>query len=338
LHNRLIGYDPTKPAGILSKFLRKPEAAPEGLYLYGGVGRGKSMLMDLFYEGAPVPKKRRAHFHEFMLDVHARIHNWRQMTPDERKAKGGHDDPIPPLATDLANDAWLLCFDEFQVTDVADAMILSRLFTALFDAGVVVVSTSNRRPDTLYEHGINRHFFLPFLDLVDEKMDVLHLDSPTDYRLARLMGAPVYYHPLSSDSVDLMEQAWLRLTDGAVEKSQTLYPQAREFIIARVANDVPRFTFDELCNQPLGSADYLEIAYHFHTVLIDDIPQMSGDQRNEAKRFVTLIDAFYENGVKLICSAQVEPNALYVSGTGSFEFGRTASRLMEIQSDAYLKA
>ena len=341
LDRRLVNYDPNISHGLLSKLIAKKEPRPEGLYMYGGVGRGKSMLMDMFFDEAPVIKKRRVHFHEFMLEVHRNIHEWRQMDRTARKKKTGRsgdlDDPIPPLAKDIADGAWLLCFDEFQVTDVADAMILSRLFTALFENGVVVVITSNRVPDDLYLHGINRHLFVPFIDLVKTQMDVLHLDSPRDYRMERLMGAPVYYYPNGPDSDDRMEEAWSKMTEGSEETNQTLDVAGRELFVPRVSNGIARFNFQDLCGKPLGSADYLEVAWHYHTVLIDHIPQMDESLRNEAKRFVTLIDAFYENDVKMVCSAGAAPEDLYVGGSGAFEFGRTVSRLMEMQSEEYLQ-
>jgi cell division protein ZapE len=321
----------------------KPKPAPTGIYLWGGVGRGKSMLMDLFIDTAPIKRKRRAHFHEFMQDVHERIGEWRQLSQGQRKrrpeyVKNAGDDPIPPVARALAQEARLLAFDEFQVTDIADAMILGRLFEGLFVEGVVVVATSNRHPDDLYSQGINRQLFLPFIALLQRKLAVMELNGGIDHRLRQLEAAPVYYCPLGPDADASMDEAWDRLTQCAAPQQCVLVVQGRELNVDREAAGVARFSFDELCARPLGAADYLMLASRFHTVLLENVPKLSSEKRNEAKRFVTLIDALYEARTKLVMSADADPDALYPAGDGSFEFERTASRLMEMRSHEYLAA
>ena len=321
----------------------KTKPAPTGLYLWGGVGRGKSMLMDLFFDLAPVKAKRRVHFHEFMQDVHARIGEWRGLKPGQRKrrpeyVRGVDDDPIPPVARALSRQARLLAFDEFQVTDIADAMILGRLFGRMFEEGVVVVATSNRHPDDLYKQGINRQLFEPFIDLFKTRLDMLPLDGGVDYRLEQLQAAPVYYSPLGPQAEKAMDAAWQRLTQGARPQSCVLLVQGRELKVKREAAGVARFGFADLCARALGAADYLMLASRFHTLLLDDVPVLTSDKRNEAKRFVILIDALYEAKTKLVMSAAAEPDALYPEGDGVFEFERTASRLMEMRSQDYLAA
>ncbi len=336
LHLRLVDYDPRKEKTVRRIFQfgarRKTAEVPSGLYIYGGVGRGKSMIMDLFYDTAPVKRKRRVHFHRFMLEVHADAHAFRQKSKDEREG----DDPIPPIADRVAGQATLLCFDEFQVTDVADAMILGRLFTALFERGVVVVATSNRAPTDLYKDGLNRQLFLPFIALLQEKLDVLHLDSPTDYRMDRLNQMPVYVSPLGQEADAALEKDFAALTEGEEAGTDRLTTQGRTLEIPRAAKGVAFMTFASLCERPLGAADYLALAERFHTLILADVPKMTREQRNEAKRFVTLIDALYENRTKLICAADASPDDLYPSGDGAFEFHRTASRLHEMQSAEYL--
>ncbi len=312
---------------------------PKGLYLWGEVGRGKSMLMDLFYETVPITRKRRVHFLQFMLETHEAIFAWRQASKrgeNSRSGKANGDDPIAPVARAIADKVQLLCFDEFQVSDVADAMILGRLFTALFEHGVVVVLTSNRAPDTLYEGGLNRQLFVPFIELLKQRLEVVHLVSPTDYRLARISGHPVYHSPLGPQADREMDAAWLRLTDMPRGKPMTLEVQGRKLRVPQTASGVARFDFADLCEAAVGGPDFLQIAWTFHTVLLDHIPRMERANRNEAKRFVTLIDALYDNRVKLICSADGPPESLYPAGDGSFEFARTVSRLMEMQSAEYL--
>ncbi|GJL96997.1 MAG: cell division protein ZapE [Hyphobacterium sp.] len=319
---------------IRDGWVRHKTPPPKGLYLWGGVGRGKSMLMDMFFRNAPVAAKRRVHFHEFMQETHARIGVWRKR--DERKK--GQNDPIPPVAKDIAKTARLLCFDEFQVTDIADAMLLGRLFEQLFEIGVVVVATSNRVPDDLYKDGINRQLFLPFIGELKTRLDVMEISSGADHRLAQLTAAPVYYSPNGPESDAALDAAWHRLTQGAEPKACTITVHGRAVPVPSEAAGVARFTFEELCARPLGAADYLALAAKFHTLLIEGVPRLSPDKRNEAKRFVTLIDALYEAKTKLIMSAATDPEGLYPAGDGAFEFERTASRLMEMRSEIYLAA
>lgn len=312
-----------------------------GLYMWGGVGRGKSMLMDLFFEHAPVDARRRVHFHEFMAEVHDRLDAWRKLSEDERKrsewrVKGAGDDPIAPVAKQIASEANLLCFDEFQVTQIADAMVLARLFEALFERHVTVVATSNRHPNDLYKDGINRPLFLPFIEHLKANCDVMELASERDYRLDRLIEAPVWYAPLGPASEQALDQAWERLTLGAEPQHCVLTVKGRKLEVEREAAGVARFNFEELCARPLGSRDYLAIAANFNTVILSGIPTLGPENRNEAARFVSLIDAFYEAKVKLVASAAAEPEELYPEGDGSFEFERTVSRLHEMRSTDYL--
>ena len=335
LHHRLADWKPG-PRGLLGRLgLAKPAPPPQGLYLHGGVGRGKSMLMDLFFASAPVEPRRRVHFHAFMLETHARIHAWRQLPADAPERAGG-DDPIPPIAARVAAEARLLCFDEFQVSDVADAMILGRLFTELLGRGVVVVATSNRAPNELYLGGLNRQLFLPFIALVEKELDVLHLDGPIDYRLARLAGLPVYHSPLGPAAEAALDKVFADLTDGAPAEPDRIEVQGRAIAVPRAARGVARMDFEALCARPLGPADYLALAARFHTLVLDGVPAMGPEKRNEAKRFVTLVDALYEAKAKLVLSAAAAPDDLYPAGDGSFEFGRTVSRLMEMQSADYM--
>ncbi|MFZ4690504.1 MAG: cell division protein ZapE, partial [Polymorphobacter sp.] len=306
---------------------------PRGLYIWGGVGRGKSMLMDLFYSHSRVSPKRRVHFHEFMLEVHGLIHAERQ--------KGGPD-PIPAVAAAVSAGARLLAFDEMQVKDIADAAILSRLFTALFDNGVTVVTTSNRVPGDLYKDGLNRQLFVPFIALIEQKCAVVTLDGPTDYRLERLGGAATWHVPSGPAATAAMAETFFRLTDYPVEDrarvpTETIaVPGGRTLFVPKALKGVAVFSFARLCRNPLGAADYLAVARHFHTVFIVGIPMMGPENRNEAVRFITLIDALYEQKVKLIAAADAAPAALYPVGDGAFEFDRTVSRLMEMQSAAYM--
>ncbi len=311
-----------------SLFGRKAEP-PKGLYLWGDVGRGKTLLMDFFFEEALVEKKRRVHFNSFMVDVHARIHAERQ--------RAGSSDPIPVVARALAEDARLLCFDEFQVTDVADAMILGRLFDRLFMDGVTIVATSNTPPDRLYEGGLNRQLFLPFIAEIKQRLEVVELNGPTDYRLQRLTGVTVYLTPLGPDADAAMDAAWRRLTDTVTGKPTALAVLGRQVPVPQAARGVARFSFDELCDRPLAAADYLAIAQAFHTLLIDHIPVMTDNMHNVARRFTLLIDTLYDEGVKLICSAAAPPDRLYPAGIASDAFHRTASRLAEMQSEDYLR-
>ncbi len=330
----LAEWAPGKKAGPFAMFgFGRPVTPPEGLYIWGGVGRGKSMLMDLFYETVAIHPRRRVHFHAFMQEVHERIQNWR-LREKEGQVKGG--DPIPSVADLIAKEASLLCFDEFQVHDIADASILGRLFSQLFERGVVVVATSNRAPDGLYEGGLNRHRFLPFIEIVKRKMDVLHLDSATDYRLDRIKGLPVYHTPLGEKADAALDDAFVKLADAEQGEPMTLALKGRAVAVPEARHGVARFTFADLCARPLGAADYLKIAQCFHTVIIRGVPVMGPERRNEAKRFVTLVDALYEAKTKLILSADALPDNLYAQGDGAFEFERTASRLLEMQSVDYL--
>jgi len=332
LYNALRNYQPDSGRAGWRERLglgRRKQDPPQGLYIFGGVGRGKSMLMDLFFQAAPVALKRRVHFHAFMLEVHDSLHKRRQ----SGEADG---DPIPPLAQEIAERAWLLCFDEFQVSNIADAMLLSRLFEALFDLGVVVIATTNVAPDELYAGGLQRERFLPFIDLLKTRMDILELDGAVDYRFKRLKDLSVYHHPLGAAATAALDRAFERMTDDATATAATMIVQGRRLTVPRAANGVARMSYAELCEQPLAAADYLEIARHFHTVIVDDVPKMSADQRNEARRFMILIDALYEHKVNLLMSAAAIPERLYEAGDGALEFKRTASRLIEMQSLDYL--
>jgi cell division protein ZapE len=326
LHRALIGYTPLS-RGWLGRLVGGSVAAPKGIYLWGPVGRGKSMLMDLFFASAPVARKRRVHFHAFMLDVHNRI---------ERERRARSRQPILRVAAALAEEAQLLCFDEFQVNDIADAMILERLFRALFDAGTEVVATSNRHPDRLYENGLQRDRFLPFIALLQQRLDVVPLDSGRDYRLARMIGKPIYFQPLDDHAHHSVEKAFAALSDGMPIVNETLTVMARPLEAPRVTGNVAWFTFDELCARPLSAVDYLALAERFAAIVVEGIPRLGSHQRNEAQRFHILIDALYEARTLLIASAEVPPREIYVEGDGSFEFQRTVSRLMEMQSEDYV--
>ncbi|MEE8295284.1 MAG: cell division protein ZapE [Sphingomonadales bacterium] len=327
---------------------RKKEShvdCPKGIYIFGDVGRGKSMLMDLFFEAVPISEKRRVHFHQFMQDVHAKIHAWRKLTKQEKiKAFGpdDFDDPIPALANDLSKSARLLCFDEFQVSDVADAMILGRLYEKLFEKGVVIVSTSNRPPDDLYKGGLNRDLFIPFIEMIKRDMDVTKLSGGKDYRYHRIKGLHTYYTPINAETTEALRKVFWALTDRdvgdpATVPSDEFEVKGRALFVPKAAMGAAVFSFKRLCVNPLGAADYLAIAWRYHTVFVVAIPKMTKENRNEAKRFVTLIDILYENNVKLFCSAEVSPEDLYPAGDGSFEFSRTVSRLHEMQSKEYLE-
>src|SRR2546421_1196981 len=330
LHEALSPYRPeTARLGWLSRLLSAGQepAPPKGLYLWGPVGRGKSMLVDLFFASAPVENKRRVHFHAFMLEVHDRIeHERRAMTRE----------PVGKVAADLAAEATLLCFDEFQVNDIADAMILERLFRALFAAGTVVAATSNRRPDRLYENGLQRDRFLPFIVLLEERLDTVELDSGRDYRLARMRGKKVYHWPDDAAARTALETAFADLTDHAEVTSETLTILARPLVMRRVGRNVAWFSFEELCARPLAAADYLAIAERYAGIIVEGIPRLSPQQRNEAQRFHILIDALYEACAVLVASAEVPPDQIYVAGDGSWEFQRTVSRLIEMQSEEYI--
>ncbi|MET0181805.1 MAG: cell division protein ZapE [Caulobacterales bacterium] len=305
------------------------KAAPRGLYIWGPVGRGKSMLMDLFFDTAPVKKKQRVHFHEFMLARHAFLR-------DARARGVGAEQLVAQAAKEVSDEAQLLCFDEFAVTDIADAMILGRLFEQLFASDVVIVATSNRAPDELYKNGLNRQLFTPFIEMLKSKLDVVELAAARDYRLERLMAAPVYYAPLGPAADEAMDAAWARLTHNSAPQRVALDVNGRALLVEREAAGVARFTFEELCARPLGAADYLEIAERFHTVMLESVPKLTPDRREEAARFRILIDTLYEAKTKLVMAADAQPQALYPAGDQAFEFERTVSRLMEMRSETYL--
>jgi cell division protein ZapE len=323
----------SRPVGWL--FGRDQPEPVRGLYVFGEVGRGKTMLMDLFFEASPIIRKRRVHFHEFMGEVHERIHGLRQ------KAKRGeiaNDDPVKLAAADIAEEMWLLCFDEFHVTDIADAMILGRLFAQLFDHGMVVVATSNVAPSELYKDGLNRALFLPFIALIEQHMEAVRLAARTDFRLEKLAGVPVWHVPANHAADAALDAAWKDLTGGDAGAPQNLSVKGRVLCVPCAARGVARFSFHDLCEQPLAAADYLRIAREYHTLILDHIPVLGENQRNAAKRFIILIDTLYDHAVKLVASAAAEPDALY-TGTEGFEaqeFARTASRLIEMRSQSYL--
>ncbi|SFD86521.1 cell division protein ZapE [Sulfitobacter brevis] len=310
---------------VKKSLFRKAPEPPKGLYLWGGVGRGKSMLMDMFVQGLDGIPARRVHFHAFMQEIHSAMHEAR---------KTGVDDAIAPVAADVAEKVRLLAFDEMQISDITDAMIVGRLFQALFAAGVVVVTTSNRVPDDLYKNGINREVFVPFIQLIKDHMVVQELVSPTDYRQDRLAGSQVYFTPVNDDSRAAMNAVWDDLAGGA-GTPLTLHVKGREVEIPAFRNGMARASFHELCGRPLGAADYLALADAVRVLLLDNIPSLGRSNFNEAKRFVTLIDALYEARVRLVCSAAAKPEMLYLEGEGTFEFERTASRLREMQSDGW---
>lgn len=316
---------------LLDRLRKKRYHGTQGLYIHSGVGRGKSMLMDIFFTLAPLETKRRVHFHAFMSEMHQRMYEWREA--------GNGGDPIAPVAKQVADETQLLCFDEFQVTNIADAMILGRLFEALFARDVFVVATSNRAPDDLYKGGLQRDRFMPFIQLFNKKLTVTKLDGDTDWRLQHLKSLEtVYYTPLDDNAHAFMKTSFAELTNKATPKSCAILVQGHELTLSRTADKVAWCSFDELCDKALGAADYIALAQEFNTLLLESIPQMKRDHRDKAARFVALIDALYEHKTKLICTAEVEPEALYQTGDGSFEFGRTVSRLHEMQTDSYLGA
>jgi cell division protein ZapE len=324
LANRLQHYTQPRLGGLL--FARK-RTAPEGLYLYGGVGRGKTMLLDLFFDAVHYAPKRRVHFQEFMADAHEAIDRGRKAAAD----------PIGSAADEIAAGAALLCFDELEVTDIADAMILGRLFQNLFQRNVVIVATSNSAPRDLYRGGLNRQLFLPTIGLIEERMETYELEAARDYRLEKLQGSDFYLVPADARARAAMDESFRKLTGREHGDRVTLELKGRKLVVPEAALGVARFSFADLCEAPLGPLDYQRIAHSFHTVLIDGIPVLGAERRNEARRLITLIDALYDNGVGLIASAESEPASLYVEGDGAMSFARTASRLMEMRSEVYLK-
>jgi cell division protein ZapE len=332
--------DEEPDTGILAMLRRRHFEAPHGVYLVGPVGRGKSMLMDLFFETAPAAKKRRTHFHVFMGEIHRLIDSWRKSDRAGRKEtfeKHKGDDPIPPVADVVARQARLLCFDEFQVTDIADAMILGRLFDALFHRGVTLVATSNRPPDELYKNGINRQLFTPFIDLLKTKVDVVTIAGPHDYRLDRLRAAGTWFSPNDPDNRRQVAALWKDMLGPEPEEGEVLEVLGRKLRFPNAAGGLLHASFESLCSVALGPNDYVAIAKRFHTVFIEDVPKLSPARREEARRFVTLIDALYEARTHLIMLAEAEPAKLYPEGDGAFEFERTASRLQEMRSKSWLE-
>jgi cell division protein ZapE len=318
---------------------RKPEA-PKGVYLWGPVGRGKSMLMDLFFATVDFEPKRRVHFQSFMGETHKRLNLWRKGDAAARKAAFGQakgDDPIPPTAELIAREARLLCFDEFQVSDIADAMILGRLFEQLFARGVAIVATSNRPPGELYKNGLNRQLFIPFIDMLKARMDIVAVKGPTDFRLDRLRGHRVYFTPCTAKTETEFEAFWDEITEGEPERGATVEVLGRKLAFPRAVGGFLHTSFNSLCHQALGSQDYLAIAERFHTVFLEHVPKLDPARRDEARRFVHLVDALYEADVKLVVLAEAEPDQLYPAGDGAFEFERTASRLHEMRSAEYLE-
>ena len=313
-----------EPKRGLRGLFAKGQSAPKGLYLWGGVGRGKSMLMDLFFEATDAPK-RRVHFHAFMQEIHAAMHEVR---------KTGADDALKPVAEAVAAEIRLLAFDEIQINDITDAMIVGRLFEQLFAAGVVIVATSNRPPDDLYKHGLNRALFVPFIELIKDRMVVHHLAVEADYRQDKLIGSKTYFSPVNSDARAAIQKIWDDLVT-AQPAPMTLKVKGRDVVLAAFSNGVARVAFWDLCGKPLGAADYLAVAEAVRVLILEDVPRLSRSNFNEAKRFVILIDALYEARVRLIVSAADIPERLYVEGEGTFEFERTASRLREMQSEGW---
>ena len=335
LQARLARYKPLRKQGLLGRLFADNGAAPRGLYIHGEVGRGKTMLMDLFFQFSPVAHKRRAHFHEFMAEVHERIYGFRQ---NIARGEIADADVIALTAESIFDEAWLLCFDEFHVTDIADAMILGRLFAKLFELGTVVVVTSNVAPGDLYRNGLNRALFLPFIAQISAHMDVLKLEARTDFRLEKLVGVKMWLVPADATATAALDRAWAMMTGSAACKPRDISIKGRVLHVPCSAQGVARFSFADLCEKPLAASDYLRLAHDYHTILIDRIPVMEIEQRNAAKRFISLIDTLYDNGVKLMASAEADPVSLYRASEGNEtnEFKRTASRLIEMSSRSYL--
>jgi len=336
LEQRLAGYKPIRKQGLLGRlFADKNGPPPRGLYVHGEVGRGKTMMMDLFFQHSPVLHKRRAHFHEFMAEVHERIYGFRQNIARGEIADG---DVIGLTAASIFDEAWLLCFDEFHVTDIADAMILGRLFAKLFEFGTVVVATSNVAPEDLYKGGLNRALFLPFIAQISDHMDVLRLDARTDFRLEKLAGVKMWLVPADQVADTALDNAWVKMTGNAKCKPRDISIKGRILHVPCAADGVARFSFADLCEKPLAASDYLRLAHDYHTIMIDRIPVMDYPERNAARRFIALIDTLYDNAVKLMASADADPLSLYLATEGheANEFKRTSSRLIEMSSESYL--
>jgi cell division protein ZapE len=338
LEQRLADHRPGARNGLLGRLFggdKKNGEVVQGLYVHGEVGRGKTMLMDLFFESSPVARKRRAHFHEFMANVHERIYGFRQQLARGEIADA---DPIRLTAQSLFEEAWLLCFDEFHVTDIADAMILGRLFERLFALGTVVVATSNVAPEDLYKGGLNRALFLPFIAQIERHMIVLRLDARTDFRLEKLAGGKVWLVPDDAAATAALDTAFQQLTGGAHAEPHDFIVKGRTLHVPLAARGVARFSFRELCEEPLAASDYLKLAHEYHTLVLDHVPVMRYEQRNAAKRFITLIDTLYDNAAKLVASAAANPVSLYLAteGVEANEFKRTSSRLIEMGSESYL--
>jgi len=327
LANRVARYRRPTRTDPFSFFTRKRGEVPCGLYIFGGVGGGKTMLMDLFFESVDVRAKRRDHFHAFMAEVHERAAAIR------KTAKG---DPIEQVAREIAKDTRLLCFDEFHVTDIADAMILGRLFSVLFEAGLVLVATSNVPPRDLYKDGLNRNLFEPFIVELEQRVEVLELSAAQDYRLEKLSGSPLYFCPLDARARAQMQELWTSLTGTEAGEACEIAVAGRCVYVPEAATGAARFGFADLFEQPLGANDYLALARDFHTIFVEGVPVMGPEKRNEARRFITFVDALYNAGTGLIMSAEAEPDALYKAGDGAFLFERTASRLMEMRTSDYL--
>src|ERR1700741_1418023 len=337
LEMRLASYKPPRKHGLLGRlFADKDDGPPRGLYVHGEVGRGKTMLMDLFFHASPVQRKRRAHFHEFMAGVHERIYAFRQ---EIARGEGANGDVIVLVAQEIFEEAWLLCFDEFHVTDIADAMILGRLFAKLFELGTVVVATSNVAPDDLYKGGLNRALFLPFIAEITAHMDVLRLDARTDFRLEKLVGVSMWLVPADAQADAALDKAWAKMTGNAKCKSRGIAIKGRILHVPCSSHGVARFTFSDLCEKPLAASDYVRLAHDYHTILVDRIPVMDYPERNAAKRFISLIDTLYDHAVKLRASATDDTVPMYLAtdGNEANEFKRTSSRLIEMSSDSYLE-
>ncbi|MFB9268908.1 cell division protein ZapE [Bradyrhizobium erythrophlei] len=337
LDERLASYKPQRKQSLFGRLFGgdKDAEPPRGLYVHGEVGRGKTMLMDLFFQQSPIEHKRRAHFHEFMAEAHERIYGYRQQIARGEIADG---DVIALTAQSIFDEAWLLCFDEFHVTDIADAMILGRLFAKLFELGTVVVATSNVAPEDLYKGGLNRALFLPFIAQISDHMDVLRLDARTDFRLEKLAGAKMWLVPADDAADAALNAAWRRMTGNAPHKARAIAIKGRVLTVPCSSHGVARFSFVDLCEKPLAASDYLRLAHDYHTILVDHIPVMDYAERNAAKRFISLIDTLYDNAVKLMASAEADPVSLYLAteGVEAMEFKRTASRLIEMSSESYL--